>query len=446
MEKTAVVLAGGGSRGAYQIGVWKAMRELHIDYQLVAGTSVGALNGALMVQQEYDKALQVWENISSQEIVGDAIPQQDDPDDRFLRRAFARQAFAHGGVELSALEHFVSRLVDEERFWDSPVDFALVTVEYPSLKPLELMKKDIPRGKLQEYLMASAACFPAFQTKEIDGRRYMDGGYHDNMPVNLALKMGADRVIAVDLESIGITHRVRDPEKQVTLICSLWPLGSFLKFEEKLARRNIQLGYLDARKACGEADGQLYTFQKDSAFFYTAVLRAQSEKLFERARQRDERSFMALRAGVMRRMLRQFRRRAVRTGKPVVFTLSRQMMMAAEFLGEALGVSPEREYAFGDFLQELLCAAKEARQRPVDWENWSDLRTLGEELQKLDRAFVVLLIRERIDSVLSGGGSLAEFLFAAAFWKELAAAIFLYFIEQPDSGFASLRQPGQHDE
>ena len=114
------------------------------------------------------------------------------------------------------------------------------------------MKKDIPKGKLQEYLMASAACFPAFQTKEIDGRRYMDGGYHDNMPVNLALKMGADRVIAVDLESIGITHRVRDPEKQVTLICSLWSLGSFLKFEEKLARRNIQLGYLDARKAFGE--------------------------------------------------------------------------------------------------------------------------------------------------------------------------------------------------
>ena len=209
-KEYGIVLEGGGARGAYQIGVWKAMRELHIDYQLVAGTSVGALNGALMVQQEYDKALRVWENISSQEIVGDAIPQQDDPDDRFLRRAFAHQAFAHGGVELSALEHFVSRLVDEERFWDSPVDFALVTVEYPSLKPLELMKKDIPKGKLQEYLMASAACFPAFQTKEIDGRRYMDGGYHDNMPVNLALKMGADRVIAVDLddEKLVLAKRV----------------------------------------------------------------------------------------------------------------------------------------------------------------------------------------------------------------------------------------------
>ena len=88
---------------------------------------------------------------------------------------------------------------------------------------------------------------------------------------------------------------------------------------------------------------------------------------------------MVLRAGVMRRMLRQFRRRAVRTGRPAAFTLSRQMMMAAEFLGEALGVSPEREYAFGDFLRELLRAAKEARQRPVDWENWSDLRALGKK-------------------------------------------------------------------
>ena len=63
MNKTAIVLAGGGSRGAYQIGVWKALREMGIDYQLVTGTSVGALNGVLMVQQEYDKALAVWEDI-----------------------------------------------------------------------------------------------------------------------------------------------------------------------------------------------------------------------------------------------------------------------------------------------------------------------------------------------------------------------------------------------
>ena len=94
------------------------------------------------------------------------------------------------------------------------------------------------------------------------------------------------------------------------------------------------------------------------------------------------------------------------------------------------------------------CCAQQKRPVSARWtgKTGATCARWARSLQKLDRAFVVLLIRERIDSVLSGGGSLAEFLFAAAFWKELAAAIFLYFIEQPDSGFASLRQPGQHDE
>ena len=89
MNKTAIVLAGGGSRGAYQIGVWKALREMGIDYQLVTGTSVGALNGVLMVQQEYDKALAVWENISSQQVLGDMLEGKEDLDDRGLSKAFA---------------------------------------------------------------------------------------------------------------------------------------------------------------------------------------------------------------------------------------------------------------------------------------------------------------------------------------------------------------------
>lgn len=48
--KRAIVLSGGGARGAYQIGVWKALRELNIKYDIITGTSVGALNGALMIQ------------------------------------------------------------------------------------------------------------------------------------------------------------------------------------------------------------------------------------------------------------------------------------------------------------------------------------------------------------------------------------------------------------
>lgn len=432
MDKTAIVLAGGGSRGAYQIGVWKALREMGIDYQLVTGTSVGALNGVLMVQQEYDKALAVWENISSQQVLGDMLEGKEDLDDRGLRKAFAKEALTKGGADISPLESFVASLLDEEKFWQSPVDFALVTVEYPILKPLELHKQDIPKGKLREYLLASAACFPAFQAKEIDGKKYIDGGYHDNMPVNLALEMGAQRVIAVDLESIGIMHRIRAKQQQVIQIYSLWPLGSFLKFDGELARKNIQLGYLDTRKAFGEADGQLYAFVKDSAFFYTARLREEAEKLFEQARQRDERVFTAIHGGLLRRMLREFRKRAIRTGQPTAFTMSRQMMMAAEYLGQAMGLLPDEEYEFGDFLMRAVGAAKQAAQRPIHLEAGADLRRMGEELQKLDKAFLVLLICERIKSFLQGGGNLGELAFVSAFWREFAAAVILYLLEQTD--------------
>ena len=56
MDGYGLVLGGGGARGSYEIGVWKALKELGIPIIGVAGTSVGALNGAIIVQNEYEKA------------------------------------------------------------------------------------------------------------------------------------------------------------------------------------------------------------------------------------------------------------------------------------------------------------------------------------------------------------------------------------------------------
>ena len=63
--KTGLVLGGGGSRGSYQIGVWKALREAGIVPDIITGTSVGALNGALMVQNSYEKAVALWETLTT---------------------------------------------------------------------------------------------------------------------------------------------------------------------------------------------------------------------------------------------------------------------------------------------------------------------------------------------------------------------------------------------
>ena len=64
----AIVLSGGGSRGAYQIGVWKALRKLGIKYNIVTGTSVGALNGVLMVQEDFEKGINLWKNLDYSKI------------------------------------------------------------------------------------------------------------------------------------------------------------------------------------------------------------------------------------------------------------------------------------------------------------------------------------------------------------------------------------------
>ena len=66
MKKIGLVLAGGGGRGAYQIGVWKALRETGLENYItsVSGTSVGALNAGLFVQKDLEVAQNVWESIS----------------------------------------------------------------------------------------------------------------------------------------------------------------------------------------------------------------------------------------------------------------------------------------------------------------------------------------------------------------------------------------------
>ena len=72
--KRAIVLSGGGSKGAYQIGVWKALRKLKIKYDIVTGTSIGSVNGIMMVQNEYHKASFLWKNIGFNDIFDVEFP------------------------------------------------------------------------------------------------------------------------------------------------------------------------------------------------------------------------------------------------------------------------------------------------------------------------------------------------------------------------------------
>ena len=68
-KEYGLVLAGGGTRGAYQVGVWKALKELGINVKAIAGTSIGALNGALFLQDDFDTTVKLYEQLKIDNIM-----------------------------------------------------------------------------------------------------------------------------------------------------------------------------------------------------------------------------------------------------------------------------------------------------------------------------------------------------------------------------------------
>lgn len=261
--KKAVVLGGGGSRGSYQMGVWKALRDLDYDYSIVAGTSVGALNAAMMVQDTYDLGLDLWSSIKTFDVID--LPGIDNPEKAStlsVLNEFLDKIIREGGVDTTPLEGLVYKYIDEQSIRGSNIDFGLVTVEFPSMRPYVLTKDNIPEGRLVEYLMASAACYPAMKGRIIDGKKYIDGGYHSNLPIEIAISAGAEHIVAVDLECIGRIRPVNLRDSRIKYIRSHWDLGIFLLFDPKTAERNMALGYNDCMKAFGTYHGSLYTFEK----------------------------------------------------------------------------------------------------------------------------------------------------------------------------------------
>lgn len=255
----ALVLAGGGARGSYHIGAWQALREMGYKFDIVTGTSVGSLNGTLVALDDFDVAKAMWMSIEDRDVM--EIPH------KALSRDtvdFVRNLAKDKGISLAPLENMITRFVDEDKVRASQCRYGLVTVNVNTRKPMELTIDEIPQGKLVDYMLASSAWVPFLQPRTIDGDVYIDGGFYDNLPRNLAARMGADEIVEVDLDSFGFKRQLTEEHRdiKITRIESWHSLGSFLDFNPQRAKRNIELGYLDAYKAFGKLDGKAYAFRK----------------------------------------------------------------------------------------------------------------------------------------------------------------------------------------
>ena len=282
-KEYGLVLDGGGARGAYQIGAWKALHEAGVRIRGIAGTSVGALNGALICMGDVDEAEHIWKEMTFSKVM--------DVDDDWMERLFQKEVpmrellkelmlrLRDGGIDVTPLKDLIHNVLDEDRIRSAGIDFSLLTFSLSDMKELDLTLDEIPEGLLADFLLASA-CLLGFKNEPLHGKTYLDGGVINNVPLNSLVKRGYRDIITVRIYGPGREPRVRlDEGTQVYEIAPRVHLGSIIEFQGKRSRQNLKIGYYDAKRMVYGLKGLIYYIDSDrDEEEYTTMLSNISEK------------------------------------------------------------------------------------------------------------------------------------------------------------------------
>lgn len=250
ISRIGLVLEGGGGKGAYQIGAWKAIRELGIEKYIcmVSGTSVGALNAALFYKGNLGLAEELWNNISNDDILFEK------QNDNYLNGDCFFSQKKLGNLIASAIKG---------RNHSEYCRKCFVTCKYRDVNKLNYFEwsryYDVELKK--KILLASSAIPVIFESVEIDGDYYIDGGANgDNIPVAPLLYQKLDGIIIIHLSknSIGIDN---DNIK----IYEVFPsndlggmINGTLDFDNRTINKRILMGYEDTIKALRKLGDNLF--------------------------------------------------------------------------------------------------------------------------------------------------------------------------------------------
>lgn len=264
-KEYGLVLEGGGARGAYQIGAWRALKEAGVRIKGVSGTSVGALNGALVCMGDLEKAEEVWENISYSQVMS----VEDEFMEGIIKRDFKKMNYAeviknslsylaNGGIDVAPLRELIARHIDEDTIRYGGVEFFFQVFSVTELRELDVEAKELPDGELADMVLASAY-FPVFKKEKINGSKLIDAGMFNNVPVDSLVNRGYTDIISIRIYGPGLEKKVKLPEGvSVTEIAPRVELGNILEFDKKRSRKNMTVGYYDAMRMLYGLKGRIY--------------------------------------------------------------------------------------------------------------------------------------------------------------------------------------------
>lgn len=227
------VLGGGGSRGALQVGMLQALSEHDVAPDLVTGTSVGALNGALVALDPKGAANRLshsWTRMTRARVFPGSVLSQV----RTLEHS-KTHLFPNTGLAI-VIGQFLG---NELNFGDLAVPFGAVTTDTSSGRP-HLIRD----GALLTALLASAAIPGIYPSVERDGLRLCDGGVVANVPMQLALTMGARSLIVLDCFPPGCPPGQQDSFAEILLLTVMVAMRAQAVCEATRVAEKVPVVYL----------------------------------------------------------------------------------------------------------------------------------------------------------------------------------------------------------
>ena len=346
-KEYGLVLAGGGTRGAYQVGAWKALQELNIKIKGIAGASIGALNGALFLQNDYAMVSKMYETIKINNVM--KISGVDGNKNIFdLSNIFnlASNYRKQNGIDNTPLRKMIEKYIDMDKLYNSPIDFGLVTYSVKSRQPLQKFKNEIAKEEMVNYLLASS-CFPIFKPQIINNEEYYDGGLYDSAPTNMLIEKGYKNIILVDIAGVGLSRKLSTNKGiYLKIIRPSEDLGGTFDFNHTRIVNNIKLGYLDTMRAFNKLQGHIYYFKNE-----------EFQKMLE------------------------------------VFNL--ETIYGLEYAAQIYNMYKYREYTFEEFINELYKRHRDAERRYNKIKNNNYMLKIGKQLKILfDKGLGICIVND----------------------------------------------------
>lgn len=260
MGKIGIALAGGGARGAYQIGAWKALREQNYDKLIdcYSGASVGSLNAVLFAMGDYDLAEKTWLSLDKDSLFN--------LEKKIYRRIVKEKLnfFNKGIYNTKKLENIMDSVIDYEKIKQNEIyvattflgekrkhffDLLKTNYEHYFTKDHDMIKyqklNELDNDSIRKSMLASCAIPVAFQPITIDNDTFYDGGILDNTPIKPLLDAGCTKVIVIDLFRMNFKRFIDQEKDNVYYIHPKKSLRGILDFDKTKIRRRFELGYVD---------------------------------------------------------------------------------------------------------------------------------------------------------------------------------------------------------